>query len=349
MSGVLVTGATTPFGAALVELLAAQGDDVAALGAELDPGTLSRWPAHRVSYFRCDVTRPRELARVLYGPVRELGVTAIVHTALHRSATDTGRHVRALNVESTRELLSLAERHPTIRRFVYRSYSDVYRVSRFGATLLSEDDPIDLSGEAPQRVRDRVEADVMVCTRMGLSPLSIQVLRCAEILAPDVGSQLYDYLRSFVCLRPLGFDPMLNLLTIEDAARALCLALHSDAQGVFNIAGADTLPLSLAIRKWGRKCLAVPGPLLAPLYRLRAGTLDMEFRYDMNYRRFHFSAVLDGRRAKAVLGYAPIEPIVWPLGEEPAVETETRIARALRKRAQPSNGAAQNPESPAAR
>jgi UDP-glucose 4-epimerase len=166
----------------------------------------------------------------LFGAVRDLGVSAIMHTALHRSATDKGSHVRALNVESTRELLRLSERHPTIRRFVYRSYSDVYRISPAGPTLLGEEDALDLTEGAPQRVRDRVEADVTVCTRMGLSPLKIQVLRCSEILAPDMGSQLFDFLGSFLCLRPLGYDPMLNLLTVEDAARAMLLALESDEQ-----------------------------------------------------------------------------------------------------------------------
>jgi UDP-glucose 4-epimerase len=318
MSGVLVTGATTPVGIRIVGLLAERGFSVVALGAEPHPGLFAEWPSERVSYFRCDLTRSRELRRLLFGPVRDLGVAAIVHTALHRSATDRGSRVRALNVESTRELLRLAERHPTIRRFVYRSYSDVYRVSPFGAVLLGEDDPLELSDGTPQRVRDRVEADVTVCTRMGLSPLTIQVLRCAEVLAPDVGSQLHDYLGSLLCLRPLGYNPMLNLLTVEDAARAMHAALVSDAQGVFNIPGADTLPLSRAIRKWGRRSLPVPGPLLAPLYRLRTTVLGMEFRYDMNHRRFHFSSVLDGRRARELLGYEPLHPIEWPAGA-PAV------------------------------
>jgi UDP-glucose 4-epimerase len=162
-------------------------------------------------------------------------------------------------------------------------------------------------------VRDRVEADVTVCTRMGLSPLSITVLRCAEILAPDMGSQLHDYLSSRVCLRPFGFDPMLNLLTLEDTVRALVLALGTEATGIFNIPGADTLPLRRAIALWGRSGIALPGPLLAPLYAVRASALGMEFRYDMNHRRFHFSAILDGRRARNVLGYAPEHPIAWPV------------------------------------
>lgn len=322
MSGVLITGATTPIGHALIRALLADPacERVLAVGAEEQPATLPAYGSDRVVYERADLTRPREVRRLLFGPARELGIESILHTALHRSATDKGSRVRALNVESTRELLYLAERHPTLRRFVFRSYGDVYRIDPGRPVLISEDHPLELSPSAPQYVRDRIEADMTVCTRMGLSPLGIVVLRCAEILAPASGSQLYDYLSAPVCFRPLGFNPMLNVMTIEDAVDAMVLALHSDESGVFNIPGADTLPLSEVVRSWGRPGLAVPGPLLAPLYRVRASTLGMEFRYDMNHRRFHFSAVLDGTRAREVLGYVPSHPIQWPSGGAAALE-----------------------------
>ena len=316
MSGVLVTGATTPIGHALIRALL---DDpgcgcVLAVGAEERPATLPGFGSGQLVYERADSYPSREVRRLLFGPAKKLGIDSILHTALHRSAIDQGGRVRALNVESTRELLYLAERHPTVRRFVLRSYSDVYRIDPGRPVLISEAHPLDFSSGALQCVRDRREADIMVCTRMGLSPLRIMVLRCAEILAPAVGSQLYDYLSAPVCLRPLGFNPMLNVMTIEDAVDAMLLALRSDESGVFNIPGADTLPLSEVVRAWGRSGLAVPGPLLAPLYRVRASALGMEFRYDLNHRRFHFSAVLDGTRARNVLGYVPSHPVDWPSG-----------------------------------
>jgi UDP-glucose 4-epimerase len=147
--------------------------------------------------------------------------------------------------------------------------------------------------------------------------MRIAVLRAAERLAPDSGSQLYDYLRTRVCLRPVGFDPMLNIATVPDVVDAIVRALKSDAEGVFNIPGADTLPLSRVVELAGRTGIPVPGPLLAPLYRVRASALNMEFSYDLNHRRFHFSAVLDGARARAVLGYQPRHPVDWPrLGRE---------------------------------
>ena len=156
-----------------------------------------------------------------------------------------------------------------------------------------------------------MEADLTVCARMGLSELEIVVIRAAECVGPRVGSQLFDYLRSRVCLRPLGYDPVLNVISIADLVEALRLAVHSRAQGVFNIAGVDTLPLSALVRAAGRVGVPLPGPLLSPLYRLRQLTRGTAFRYDLNLWRFHFSGVPDDRRARQVLGYQARHPVCW--------------------------------------
>jgi UDP-glucose 4-epimerase len=310
VSAVLVSGATTPSGRALVRTLLDEGRTVLAVAAE------ERWPFERheaLHYQRVDLTRARRIRELLFGPARDLGVSGIIHSAHHRRTTDRDSWVRALNVESTREMLHLAERHPTIERFVYRSYADVYRISPELPQLISEDHPLELGAWLPPVIRDRVEADLMVCTRMGMSSLSIIVLRCAEVFAPDCGSQLHDYLSSRVCLRPMGFDPMLDVLSLEDAAIAQHLAVDSKAEGVFNIPGMDVLPLSAAIGAFGKREIVLPGPLLGPLYNLRAFTSGFEFSYRPNRFRFHFSGVLDGSRAEAVLGYVPRHAIVWPV------------------------------------
>jgi UDP-glucose 4-epimerase len=149
----------------------------------------------------------------------------------------------------------------------------------------------------------------VTCARIGTDGLAIAVLRCAEILAAGTGSQLWDYLGSRICLRPLGFDPMINVLSVDDALDAILCALASDARGVFNIPGFDTLPLSSLIALAGRHDVPVPGPLLAPLYRLRTRTVGFEFRYDLNARRFHTGGILDGSRALTALGYRPRHPV----------------------------------------
>lgn len=312
MSRVLVTGATTRLGRRLVEVLLGSSDDAHVLAVGIESAESSGLAAHeRLVYERVDLRRERGARELLYGRARELEIDTVIHAAHHRSASDVGRKVHAINVESTRALLLLAEHHPTIRRFVFRSHAEVYGVKTDLPSVFAEDHPLNFSPRAPQWLRDRVEADLTVCARMGMCELQIAVLRTSECVAQGIGSQLFDYLRSRVCLRPMGFDPMLNLLSVEDLVRALVSATDSDAQGVFNIPGADTLPLSALIQRVQRFEVPVPGPLLTPLYRLRSLTRGTQFRYDLNLGRFHFSGVPDGARAARVLGYQPRHPVDW--------------------------------------
>lgn len=314
MSGVLISGAITPLGVRFAERLIAEGRGPV-LGVGIEPIEVAeRWLPPEVRYHRVDLTRARQVRRLLYGVVRAERVEAVVHLAFHRRAAERSPRAHKLHVEATDLMLRLAENHPTISRFVYRSDGSVYRRRADSPDVLREDHPLELSGSAPWWVRDRVEADVTVCTRMGLSRTHIAVLRMSEVVAPRMGSQLLDYLSSRVCLRALGFDPMLNLLSLDDAARALALALDTDAQGVFNVPGADTLPLSRVIQRWGRRDVGIPGPLLGPLYRLRSAVRGTDFRYDLNRWRFHVNGVLDGARAATELGYRPAVSIPWPVG-----------------------------------
>ncbi|WP_375766055.1 NAD-dependent epimerase/dehydratase family protein [Archangium gephyra] len=314
--GVLVLGASTPVGARLCRALLEDEALRAVMAVGLEPRERVGLPEDaRLSYHRVDLTRERPVHDLLFGTARDLGVDVMVHLALHR-ANDFGDRVHVQNVESLRWLLSLSERHPTLRRLVFRSHAEVYRVERGLPSLVTEDHPLELSADAPQWVRDRVEADLLACSRMGMmAGLELAVLRCAEVLAPNEGSQLHDYLRAPVCLRSAGFDPMLNVLTPEDATEALRLAVYAGGvQGLFNIPGADTLPLSTCIRLSGRLDMPVPGPLLAPVYEARRRLRGAQFSYRINRGRFHFAAVLDGTEARRRLGYEPRHRVDWPSG-----------------------------------
>ena len=305
---VLISGGTTPLGLRIAERLVGKGA-VLLVGRE-DPDTVEVPEGAR--YLQVDLTRPRRVRRLLFGPCQEHAIKTVVHLAFHRAPGRTGQRAHRLNVDAARLMLRLAEEHPYIERFVLRSSSSVYVDRSEQPDVLREDQPLNLDPTAPQWMRDRVEVDVTVCGRMGLSPVHVNVLRCSEILAPRMGSQLYDYLSSRVCVRPLGFDPVLNVLSLDDAARAFELALSCPEEGVLNVPGADTLTLSRLIQLWGRTELPVPGPLVGPLYRARAVTRGRSFDYRSNKRRFHFNGVLDGERARRLMGYEPNAPIVWP-------------------------------------
>ena len=305
---VLVTGATAPLGMALVRALLDEGHTVLATGVERD----SRFThSPRLHYVHANLQRSRELRQLLFGAVCDLAVDAVIHTAGHRRTDLRGERVRRLHVEATREMLHLCGRHPTVKKIVIRSYSEIYRVGPDLPALLDEEQALDLSPSAPQWIRDHAEADLTACAFMAMSPLRVVVLRLAECLADGTGSQLADYLTSRVCFMPLGFDPMLCLLSIEDAVIALRAALAYEGKGVFNIPGRDVLPLSALVRLAGRIGVPAPEPLLAPLYGLRALVRGTDFRWEMSRWRFHYGGLLDGSRARAELGYTPRHAIAF--------------------------------------
>jgi len=309
---VMLTGATTALGRELARQLLADRDVelVLAVGRGREPSPLR--VGSRLRYHAADCTHARAVHDLLFGPALDHAIDTVIHAGHHRAVLDKGPRVHAQNVDATRELLLGCAEHPTIERFVYRSFGEVYSLRRTTSDLVDEEEPLDFDPSAPQWVRDRVEADLTVCAHLG-GPLQIAVLRCAEIVASGTGSQLWDYLQSRVCMRPLGFDPMLNVISLEDAAAAFVAAVRTrSATGVFNIPGAETLPLSRAIAESNRIDIPVPGPLMSPLYGLRRWIAGNEFRYDMNMRRFHFGGVLDGRRAREQLGFVARGPVHWP-------------------------------------
>lgn len=316
MISVLITGATTPVGERLVRSLIADTrvKHVVAVALESPEHALPFAHGNRLTYLSLDLRRTRKVRELLFGIVRDLGVEVVVHLSQHRSAHAVGKNVHRANVEALRSILDLSHRHPTIRRVVLRSFAVVYRVSLDLPILVTEDHPLNLAPTAAQYVRDRVEADLTACARMGLSDCEIVVLRTAEALSPGTGSQLFDYLDAPVAFRPAGFDPMVNVATVGDIVHALERATHGSGEGVFNVPGYDTLPLSAAMRKWGTPSVPAPGTVIRRLYNLRHRLTGSEFSYGLNRHRMHFGLVLDGSRAAQVLDYVPEHPVDWPMG-----------------------------------
>lgn len=327
MSGVLVTCVSAPPGIELCRALAARMP-VLACGPEPEEAMAKVFAGSGIRYERLDLTRSRNRRALLFGPALDAQVEAVVHAPLcdHRRP-----HVAA---DTLRELLHLCERHPTIRRIVYRSTADVYRIGPADPALIDEEHPVESDVLAPAWLRDLVEADQAACAHIGTSRLHVTVLRCAELFAPGSDGQLQRWLRQDPCVRPLGFDPMVNLISAEDLVGAVVLALRAGVPGVFNVAGADTLPLSELAARAGRRCVPLPGWLVPASYRLRT-LAGPGFDYPANRARFHYGGVLCGRAALAAFGYQPCAPIRWQdanLPPPPAVSTVPLNGRAGKSR-----------------
>jgi len=312
VSTVLVTAAGSPEGVALCLALAAQMP-VLACGPEPETAMEPLFRGSAVRWVRADLSHSRTRRGLLFGAALDARVDVVVHAPSRETMRPHGA------ADAVREMLHLCERHATIQRFIYRSTGEVYRVGPGDPALIDEEHPVESDPSAPDWLRDLVEADQAACARIGTSRLRVTVLRCAELFAPGADGQLQRWLRTDPCVRPLGYDPMVNLITREDLVRAIALAVRAHESGVFNIPGADLLPLSELAARSGQRCLPLPGWLVPASYRLRA-LAGPGFDYRTSERRFHFGGILCGRAALATLGYQPRAGL-WDVAQPPVVRT----------------------------
>ncbi|MGH7434229.1 MAG: hypothetical protein ACRENE_00975 [Polyangiaceae bacterium] len=133
------------------------------------------------------------------------------------------------------------------------------------------------------------------------------ILRPVHILG-SVHNAPSNFLRLNPVMTIMGFDPMAQVVSEADIVHAIDLALRPGIRGIFNIAGPEAVPLSRLIKILGRQRLSVPYSLasvvLRRMWSLRLTTFPVP---ELDHIRF--VCMVDDRRARQVLGYAPRVPL----------------------------------------
>ncbi len=105
-------------------------------------------------------------------------------------------------------------------------------------------------------------------------------------------------------------------------ARAVQTAVFARTSGIYNIAGRESVPLSMLARWVGQPALPVPGPLLGIV---SAGTrlLGQANRGVMHGRHLRYGFTLDTRRAERDLDFRPSDHIGMARAGDGALRLET--------------------------
>jgi UDP-glucose 4-epimerase len=288
----LVTGATTELGRSLCRQLAAAGE-VLGVRAPTEP------PPDVDQNIACvaDLTRNADVRRVIAGVVEDAAIDTVVHLGASVPAEES---CETPNAVSTRLLLDAAEQVSCLRAFVLRSTAMIYRLHHGDPMVITERHSLDFSPDLAPARRDQLEADVTACQRMLNADFRISVLRLSPLIADGAPDALNEYLSLDPCYRALGFDPMVNVLSLDDATDALARAADRAPRGIFNVAGADTLPVSELAMRTGARCWPVPGAAIEPLCALRGVP---ERRYRGFGGLLHHGLVVDGRAATGAFDF----------------------------------------------
>jgi UDP-glucose 4-epimerase len=260
---VLVTGVSRDLGARFARSLAAD-KDVEVVGLDVVP---PRHDLGNADFVRADIRNP-----VIAKVIATRGVDTVVHLAMVATPDSAGgsSSMKEINVIGTMQLLAACQRAETFRKLVVQSSISVYGASPRDPVKFTED----MSARAQPRTgfgKDSLDIESYVRGLARRRPdVVVTTLRLANLMGAGVDSHVTRYLSLPVVPRVMGFDARLQFLHPSDAVDALLLVTRRDVQGTFNVAAADVVTLSQALRKMGRPTIGVPkaaAPLVATLVR----------------------------------------------------------------------------------
>ena len=264
---ILVTGVQTYWGYRVARALEEHPEVETIIGvAPEDPlGELERAEYVKVGAQHALLRRIVQAARV---------DTVIDTRLVVDSRTTSPRLAHENNVIGTMNILAACSgKDSTVRKFIFKSSTHYYGSEQDDPAFFTESMRRPHAPSTPLE-RDIVEAEAAINDFNEKQPgTSVTILRCTNVLGPDVKTSLRGLAELPFVPAILGFDPRLQFVHEDDVANALYHVTERDLPGVFNVAGDGVLALSEIASLLGKPFLPFLPPwgtglALAPLRRL---------------------------------------------------------------------------------
>jgi len=304
---ILITGVTTSIGRNLVAHLVNNKKVGKVLGVARGekPYYFNDLPNDRFIYRSCNILKYRELKNLFLSKTfRSAEINVVIHLAFQNRPVP-GEDTHRLNVEGTRDLLRKCIETPGINKFIFKSSDVVYKLLPHNPTYLDENADLNFDPDADQWIKDRVDADMICRSFMDNRKVKIVILRMSNIIGRNIEGQFNAYFDSKPVFKTLGFNPLINLLHMKDVIQAITLALLKDVQGIYNIAGLDTAPITTFAELNGSTMISLPEPALATINWMQRKLGLTNYYYSVDRERQKYTALLDISKAMKELGYRP--------------------------------------------
>ena len=231
-------------------------------------------------------------------------VKAVIHMGIMHDPRMSSEEHHSFNVVGTTRVLDAVAKYG-VKKVVVLSSANVYGPSPENSNFLTEDAPL-MAASRFSGVRDLIEVDMLAHGFFWRHPdIETVILRPVHIVGPTIRNAPSNYLRLNHPWVLAGFDPMLQLIHQEDAARAMVEALRPGLKGVYNVVGPGEVPLSAVLRELGRAPIPVPHviarPLLGTLFRYRLANFPPP-----ELDHIQFLCMVDGSRWTADVGWVPL-------------------------------------------
>jgi UDP-glucose 4-epimerase len=290
---VLVTGLSSYWGGRLAQALEKDPDIDVIIGVDSEDPTreLERTEFVRVGTQHALLRRIVDAAQI---------DTVVDSRLVVDSVTTSSRRAHENNVIGTMNILAACSGpDSTVRKLVFKSSAHFYGTAQDDPAFFTEQMGRPHPPSTPIE-RDIVDAEAAVAEFAEQNPhTSVTVLRCANVLGPEVRTSHRALFSLPVVPMILGFDPRYQFVHEDDVVSALAHTLREDLPGIYNVAADGVLALSEVAGLLGKPYV----PLLPPwgtglaagaLRRLGLAPVPPEMLSQLRFGRG-----LDNRKLKA--------------------------------------------------
>jgi len=289
---VLVTGLSTYWGGRLAQALESFPEIEAIIGVD------TREPTRELE--RTEFVKVGNQHSLIQRIVIAAEIDTVIDTRLVVDAIATSRSdAHENNVIGTLNILAAcAGPDSPVRKLIFKSSAHWYGCEQDDPAFFTEE----MGRQHPPRTaieRDVVEAEAAVADFADKHrDVVVTILRCANVLGPDVDTSHTRMFSLPMVPMILGFDPRYQFAHEDDVVHALEHSAFNDLEGTYNVAADGVLALSEMISLLGKRYLPILPPLgtglvVGPLRRLGVRVPDEMLN------QLRFGRGLDNRKLKA--------------------------------------------------
>jgi UDP-glucose 4-epimerase len=288
---VLITGLSTYWGGRLAQALEQSDAIEAIIGVDSEDPTRE---LERTEFVRVG-TQHALLRRI----VEAAEIDTVVDTRLVvDSATTSARNAHENNVIGTMNILAACSGpDSSVRKLVFKSSAHYYGCEQDDPAFFTEQ----MGRPHPPRTpieRDILDAESGVVDFAEKNPnVTCTVLRCSNVLGPDVRTSHIALFSLPMVPMILGFDPRYQFVHEDDVVAALAHATLFDVHGIFNVAGDGVLAFSEVAGLLGKQYAPVLPPWGTGVAIAALRRLGLRIPPEM-VRQMRFGRGVDNRKFK---------------------------------------------------
>lgn len=259
---VALTGTSGKLGGALLERLLARRDVATVVVFDLAAPAQHHF---KLKFEPLDLTAG-SADRTIGDALQKHGVEAVAHLPLLSAPDDPAYAHEVEAIGTLRVLAGLAQSE--VHRVVMASTTSVYGASPRNPNHLDERRPL-VADARSRYLRDKVEMEKQLASfRDAHADRVVTVLRFPPIVGPGVYDPFAYYLARRFAPVVVGYDPLVQIVHVDDALQSIERALFDDLPGEFNVGSRGVLPLSTVLETAGVRALPLPYLGTAPAVRV---------------------------------------------------------------------------------